>query len=60
MNEFDSTTQDTLDSLYNQAFAIAGEWNGDDPGVLEDRAHIANQIMDRLVDIKQLVSALEE
>ena len=34
-----------LDNLKTQAEAIEAEWNGDEPGELEDRANAAHDIL---------------
>lgn len=59
MNSFSNDTQDKLDSIYDEAYAIASEWNGDDAGVQEERAHCASDIMDKIKELKQLISEME-
>jgi len=33
---------------------IAGEWNGDEDGYLEDRASIANEILDKIEELNDI------
>lgn len=39
---------------------IAGEWNGDLPGRLEDQAHICEEILEHVKQIEVLIKELEE
>jgi len=41
------------------AEGISGEWNGDEPGSLEDRANCANEIIEKLNEAKQLIAEME-
>ena len=42
----------TLDMNYQMCGDISGEWNGDEPGTQEDRAHIATETMEQVELIK--------
>ena len=52
------TLQQALDILSNQAQAIAGEWNGDESGELEDRANCAIEIIDLVAQLKDCLEEL--
>lgn len=38
---------------------IAGQWNGDNSGRLEDQAHICLEILDKVKEIEVLIEELE-
>jgi hypothetical protein len=42
------------------AEAISGEWNGDESGSQEDRAHCANEIIEKLNEVKELILGMGE
>lgn len=42
------------------AEAISGEWNGDEAGSQEDRAHCANEIIEKLNEVKDLILEMSE
>lgn len=44
-----------LNDVAEWAEAIAGEWNGDESGSQEDRAHCAQDIIEKINEIKELV-----
>lgn len=46
--------------LKKQMEEIAGAWNGDEPGQQEDRAHQANDILEKIRELEQLLSDLDE
>lgn len=48
---------DNLKQLKSQLEGIAGNWNGDESGIAEDRAHAANEGIEL---IEKLESILEE
>jgi len=48
-----------LDDLKNWAKDIASDWDGDLPGVNEDRAHAANRIIDYIGMIELDIEELE-
>lgn len=43
----------TLDQIYKMCGEISGEWNGDEPGEEEDRAHIATETAEYIELIKE-------
>ena len=43
----------TLDMIYQMCGDISSEWNGDEPGTQEDRAHIATETMEQVELIKE-------
>ncbi len=49
-----------LKEIIEYADEIAGQWNGDESGDQEDRAHIANEISDMCGDVIKLLQELEE
>jgi hypothetical protein len=42
----------TLAEIVKQAEEIAGQWNGDDAGIQEEKARIATEIIARVEEIK--------
>ena len=44
-----------LSDLIEEANQVAGQWNGDDSGRLEDLAHIANDIVEHAEKIQELL-----
>ena len=47
-----------MQELKEQMEKIAGEWDGDMPGVLEDRAMIATDILELIKKIEDLIKEL--
>jgi hypothetical protein len=54
------TTDEALTKLEIRAQEIAGQWNGDSPGLAEDRAHAAIDIIEAVTTIKEALSFLED
>ena len=48
---------EALQKLIKECEAEAGRWNGDEPGRLEDEAHIANEIIEKA---KELIALINE
>lgn len=48
-----------LDDLRIEAEVISGMWDGDAPGTAEDRAHAADELTDKIDDIKDLIAELD-
>ena len=48
-----------LKALVIEAREISGSWNGDEAGLQEDRAHAADEICDKLAEIKELIQFLQ-
>ncbi len=47
-----------LKALQAEANYITGEWNGDEPGTQEDRAHAAEELRGKIIDVIELVEEL--
>jgi Asp-tRNA(Asn)/Glu-tRNA(Gln) amidotransferase A subunit family amidase len=50
----------TLKDIKEEAEQIAGEWNGDESGVLEDRANIAGDILEAVKNLEELLAELDD
>jgi hypothetical protein len=50
----------TVDDVIRWADHIAGEWDGDESGSLEDRAYQAQDIIEKCDELKELISGMEE
>lgn len=50
----------SVNDIIKWADEIAGEWNGDESGSQEDRAHQALDIIDKCNELKELISGMEE
>jgi len=50
--------KDKLKKLIKECEGIAGRWNGDEPGYLEDQAHIANDIIEKANELIVLINEL--
>lgn len=49
-----------IDHLVVDMEEMAGEWNGDESGLKEDRAHLANDIIEASNNLKKLLEELAE
>ena len=49
-----------LSSIKEWAEEIAGEWDGDNPGRAEDRAHQAQDILDKVVELSILINEMKD
>lgn len=49
-----------MEQLKKDMERISGEWSGEEPGIKEERAGIATEILAHLESIKVLQEALEE
>lgn len=49
-----------LANLKKKMEEIAGEWNGDEPGLKEDRAHAAHDILEAVKTIEENLLFLSE
>lgn len=45
--------------LRDEAIRIRGEWNGDDAGVMEDRAYAASELLELLAEVDERVEELD-
>lgn len=50
----------TLEQIRKWAEEISGNWNGDDSGSAEDRAHQANEIIEAVENLEELIKGMEE
>jgi len=48
-----------LEQIKKWAEEIAGEWNGDESGRGEDRAHQANDILEAVKNLEELISEMD-
>ena len=49
-----------FENLRKKMEGVAGEWNGDEPGLKEDRAHAANDILAAMKVIEEQLAFLRE
>lgn len=49
-----------LNDLIEATQQIAGEWNGDEPGTQEDQAHLANDIIEKATELRDLIKEMKE
>jgi hypothetical protein len=49
-----------LKELKERMQTLAGAWNGDEPGVQEDTAHLAMDIIAKVGELEELLLELEE
>lgn len=49
-----------LSQLKEWAEEVAGRWNGDNPGLDEDRAHCAVEIKEKIEEIEELLKEMAE
>lgn len=50
----------TLEQIKKWAEEISGSWNGDNSGSAEDRAHQANEILEKVAELEQFISDIDE
>jgi len=50
----------TLELIKKWAESISGQWNGKEPGIQEDRAHQANDILEKVKELEQLINDLDD
>ncbi len=48
-----------VNDIAEWAFTISSEWNGKESGSLEDRAHQANEIIEKCNELKKLIAGME-
>lgn len=51
---------DVLKEMIKEAVEIQALWNGDNAGKQEDNAHIAEEIIDKCVELKSLIYNLND
>ncbi len=49
-----------LSTMGRIAKEISGEWNGDESGIQEERAHIANDILKKIDELQELLKEMSE
>lgn len=47
-----------MEKLKKEMEEIAGSWNGDESGTAEDRAHAANDVLEHIKAIEELLEEL--
>jgi hypothetical protein len=50
--------KNTLGEIRKEAMEIAGQWNGEDSGLAEDRAEKAQDILEAIQNLEELISEL--
>ena len=50
--------KDELLKLRKEAETISGNWNGDNPGYAEEQAGIANDIIEKVDELLELINEL--
>ena len=55
MNEMD----EHIKEIMKWAYDIQGEWNGDESGIEEDRANLAEEITDMTEELHDLIQTME-
>ena len=49
----------TLEQIKKWAEEISGQWDGDKPGRAEDRAHQAQDVIDKVEELSILINEME-
>jgi hypothetical protein len=49
-----------LQAISKYAEEISGQWNGDKSGLLEERASIANDIIEKVEELRNLLKELDQ
>jgi len=55
MNEMD----EHIKEIMKWAYGISGEWDGDNSGIEEDRASLAEEIMEATEQLNDLIQTME-
>jgi hypothetical protein len=50
----------TIEKLKAQMEEISGAWDGNNPGTLEDNAHLANEVLEHITAIEKLIDELND
>ena len=50
----------TLEQLTKQMEGVAGQWNGEDSGIQEEQAGVALDVIEKIKDIEQSLTYLDE
>lgn len=49
----------SLSYIIQDAIKVSGEWNGDEAGQEEDRAHQADEIVNKAEELRKLIEEME-
>lgn len=49
-----------LDFLAKEMEEVAGEWNGDEPGLQEDRSTLAADVAEKARELRRLISEFSD
>lgn len=49
----------TLDAIKQEMDEVAGLWNGDESGKLEEDAQTAKEVLDKVAEIEELLKSLD-
>lgn len=49
-----------LEKLKHWAEGVAGQWDGDNPGLAEDRSHCASEIVEKVKELEVLLEEMTE
>jgi hypothetical protein len=60
MSEEDKALLMELATLKSEMENLRGQWDGDNPGIAEDRASLATDIIDAVTKLESLLEKLEE
>lgn len=47
-----------LTEIKEWAESISSSWNGDEPGIEEDRAHCASDILEKIAELEELIQSM--
>lgn len=51
---------DSLSTIKKWAEDIAGSWDGDKSGSLEDKAHQAQEILEKISELESLIDGMDD
>lgn len=54
------TLQTQLEMLKKHMEEISGNWNGKESGLAEDRAMLANEILEKIKELEELLITMED
>ena len=54
-----SDYEKVIEHIRNRCNEIKGEWNGDEPGKQEDSAMAADELLEKLEEVDQLMKELD-
>lgn len=59
-NKAAATWDTELDFLAKEMEEVAGEWNGDEPGLQEERSTLASDIAEKARELRSLISEFSD